>query len=171
MLKKYIMDSPIGALAIVADETHLKEVHMENQIHEADHIETGLNAVILETQAFFEAYFKGENPSFNRELIDWEGTEFQTQIWELLLDIPYGQTRTYKELAQAVAKRRNLKQMSAQAVGGAVGSNPISVIVPCHRVVGSNNHLTGFGGGLDRKIKLLQHEGNQIKEMKLIKKV
>ena len=87
-----------------------------------------------------------------------EGSGFRKAVWEILLGIPYGSTMTYGDIAQEIARQRGLKAMSAQAVGGAVGHNPISIIVPCHRVVGSNGSLTGYASGIDKKIKLLKIE-------------
>ena len=86
------------------------------------------------------------------------GTDFQKEVWKILESIPYGKTMTYGEIADVIAKNRGLKRMSAQAVGGAVGRNEISIIVPCHRVVGSNGSLTGYAGGIDKKIELLKLE-------------
>ena len=86
------------------------------------------------------------------------GSEFQRAVWELLLQIPYGQTTTYGALAQELAKRQELAHMSAQAVGGAVGHNVLSVFIPCHRVVGAGGSLTGYAGGIDKKIRLLELE-------------
>lgn len=87
------------------------------------------------------------------------GTDFQNEVWEILYAIPYGQTMTYGEIAQFLAEKRGVKRMSAQAVGGAVGRNEISIIVPCHRVVGTNGSLTGYAGGIEKKIALLKLEG------------
>ena len=93
-----------------------------------------------------------------------EGTEFQKQIWNLLLTIPYGQTRTYGDIAREMAALSGKEKMSAQAVGQAVGRNPISILIPCHRVVGTKGQLTGYAGGLENKIWLLRHEGRQIEK-------
>lgn len=91
--------------------------------------------------------------------MSWKGSDFQNLVWKILCKIPYGQVVTYKDIANEIAAKRGLKRMSAQAVGGAVGRNPISIIVPCHRVVGSNGNLTGYDGGLEYKIWLLEREG------------
>ena len=88
--------------------------------------------------------------------------EFRQTVWKMLTEIPYGEVVTYGELAQKIARQRGIERMSAQAVGGAVGHNPISIIIPCHRVVGANGNLTGFAGGIQMKLKLLQHEGVDI---------
>ena len=87
------------------------------------------------------------------------GTDFRREVWDILMTIPYGQTMTYGEIAQIIAQNRGAASISAQAVGGAVGHNPISIIVPCHRVIGSNGSLTGYAGGLERKAALLKMEG------------
>ena len=88
-----------------------------------------------------------------------EGTAFRKEVWEILLEIPYGETTTYGRIAEQIAAKRGMARMSAQAVGGAVGSNPISIIVPCHRVVGTNGSLTGYAGGIEKQIRLLELEG------------
>ena len=95
---------------------------------------------------------------------------FRQEVWALLRQIPYGETTTYRALAEAVARKRGLRQMSAQAVGGAVGHNPISIIVPCHRVVGSDGSLTGYAGGLERKVQLLRLEGVDMSRLYVPKK-
>ena len=104
-----------------------------------------------------DIYFSGQKPDFLPKL-HLIGTDFQREVWDILLEIPYGQTVTYSEIARKIADKRGLKTMSAQAVGGAVGHNRVSVIVPCHRVIGSNGSLTGYAGGIERKIKLLDIE-------------
>lgn len=114
--------------------------------------------IFKDTTRWLDIYFSGKNPDFMPPL-KLNGTEFQKEVWEILLAIPYGTTRTYGDIAAQIAKKRNLSRMSAQAVGQAVGHNPISIIVPCHRVVGSNGNLTGYAGGIDKKVKLLELEG------------
>ena len=109
--------------------------------------------ILMDTKRWLDVYFTGREPDFTPPLHP-TGSPFRQTVWQLLLEIPYGQTTTYGELA----KRLECGRMSAQAVGGAVGHNPISIIVPCHRVVGTNGSLTGYAGGLDRKIRLLEIE-------------
>ena len=111
-----------------------------------------------EAMRWLDIYFSGRRPDFTPPL-NLEGTAFRKEVWQQLLQIPYGQTTTYGELAAQLAAHRGLKQMSAQAVGGAVGHNPISIIVPCHRVVGTGGSLTGYAGGLAKKLALLKLEG------------
>lgn len=107
---------------------------------------------------WLDIYFSGREPDFMPP-IHMIGSPFQLSVWELLRKIPYGETTTYGEIARSLAAERGLPHMSAQAVGGAVGHNPISIIVPCHRVIGANGNLTGYAGGLQKKKKLLAYEG------------
>ena len=106
---------------------------------------------------WLDVYFSGREPDFSVPL-HLVGTEFQKEVWEILRSIPYGHTTTYGEIAKQIAAKKGLPHMSSQAVGGAVGRNEISVIVPCHRVVGSNGSLTGYAGGMEKKVKLLTLE-------------
>ena len=114
--------------------------------------------VFNEAVRWLDIYFGGRRPDFT-PLLNLEGTAFRKEVWQLLLQIPYGQTTTYGKLAAQLAAHNGLKRMSAQAVGGAVGHNPISIIVPCHRVVGTGGSLTGYAGGLAKKLALLKLEG------------
>ena len=113
--------------------------------------------VLMKTKQWLDAYFRGERPIMEIPVF-LEGTEFQKAVWELLLKIPYGKTCTYGELAAALTARLGKEKMSAQAVGQAVGKNPVSILVPCHRVVGTGGKLTGYAWGIDRKQWLLNHE-------------
>ena len=106
-----------------------------------------------------DRYFKGEKPQIFELDVEPSGSDFAKNVWKLLCEIPYGEVTTYGKIAKKVAKIMNKNTMSAQAVGGAVGHNPISIIIPCHRVIGSNGSLTGYAGGIDKKIFLLKHEG------------
>ena len=154
-------ESPIGSLLLAADEEGLSGLWFDEQKYfarclDAEHEEKPL-PVFEQTDKWLDIYFSGREPDFTPQL-HMTGTDFQIEVWKLLLQIPYGRTVTYGELAGKIAGRRGLKRMSAQAVGGAVGHNEISIIVPCHRVVGTNGSLTGYGGGIDRKVKLLTLE-------------
>ncbi len=113
--------------------------------------------VIVEAKRWLDIYFSGKCPGFTPHL-HITGTEFRLCVWHLLRQIPYGKTVCYGLLADNIAKKRGMQSMSAQAVGGAVSHNGISIIIPCHRVVGKNGNLTGYAGGVDRKYKLLQLE-------------
>lgn len=115
-------------------------------------------AVFDQTRRWLDLYFSGREPGFTPAL-NPVGSAFRRAVWEILLKIPYGQTTTYGQIAREIAAARGLAKMSAQAVGGAVGHNEISIIIPCHRVVGTHGSLTGYAGGIDRKIKLLQPGG------------
>ena len=110
------------------------------------------------TSKWLNIYFGGHEPDFMPPL-KLLGTDFRQAVWKILLDIPYGKTMTYGEIAARLASERGMKAMSAQAVGGAVGHNPISIIVPCHRVIGAAGKMVGYGGGLARKVSLLEMEG------------
>ncbi len=114
---------------------------------------------------WLDCYFAGKDPGFLPPLY-YEGTPFQNRIWKLLLELEFGSLTTYGALAKRIAKERGQLKMSAQAVGGAVGSNPLSLFIPCHRVVGQSNQLVGYGGGLNIKRMLLHNEGHDIKEFK-----
>lgn len=113
--------------------------------------------IFEKTKRWMDIYFQGKVPDFT-PLLFLESTPFRKAVWEILLTIPYGKIMTYGEIAERIAKQRGLSRMSAQAVGGAVGHNPISLIVPCHRVLGANGSLTGYAGGIERKEKLLMLE-------------
>lgn len=113
--------------------------------------------VFAETKKWLDLYFQGKEPDFTPQL-SLKGSPFRMTVWEILLAIPYGQTITYGEIAARIAAQKGIPHMSAQAVGGAVGHNPISIIVPCHRVVGTNGSLTGYAGGIDKKMELLKLE-------------
>ena len=115
-------------------------------------------AVFDQTKRWLDLYFSGREPGFTPAL-NPVGSAFRRAVWEILLKIPYGKTTTYGQIAREIAAARGLAKMSAQAVGGAVGHNEISIIIPCHRVVGTHGSLTGYAGGIDRKMKLLQPGG------------
>ncbi|MBQ8700398.1 MAG: methylated-DNA--[Acidaminococcaceae bacterium] len=113
--------------------------------------------IFSETDRWLDVYFSGKNPDFTPKL-SLKATGFRKMVWDILLTIPFGQTITYGEIASRIAKQRGIPRMSAQAVGGAVGHNPIALIIPCHRVVGANGSLTGYAGGIDKKEQLLRLE-------------
>lgn len=114
-------------------------------------------AIFAETKRWLDVYFSGKKPCFTPPL-DLQGTDFRRDVWEILLKIGYGKTVSYGDIANKIANSRGIEKMSNRAVGGAVGHNPVAIIVPCHRVVGANGSLTGYGGGIERKIKLLELE-------------
>ena len=153
--------SPIGDILLAADDIGLTGLWFEGQKYFAlhlnqEHQEKDLS-VFTEAKRWLDIYFSGKEPDFTVPL-HFIGTDFQKDVWKILCSIPYGKTMTYGEIAEIIALKRGLKHMSAQAVGGAVGHNPISILVPCHRVIGSNGSLTGYAGGIDKKNKLLTLE-------------
>ena len=154
--------SPLGLITLLAEDGALTALHFgaRDRRAAAPKREPFLKTppVLRETVRWLDLYFGGVNPGFLPNLLI-KGTPFRREVCRLMLEIPYGQTVTYGELAERIAAGRGLERMSAQAVGGAVGANPIALIVPCHRVIGKNGNLTGYGGGLDRKIRLLELEG------------
>lgn len=147
----YAYPSPVGTLYLTADPDGLTGIWMHPE-------KTELFPVLAQAKHWLDSYFSG-NPAEYAFPLNPHGTAFQKQVWCLLLTIPYGQTSTYGAIAREMAARTGRQKMSAQAVGQAVGANPISILIPCHRVVGTNGKLTGYAGGLDRKEWLLRHEG------------
>ncbi len=154
--------SPIGGLLLAADGQGLTGLWLDGekyfakglpQAHEAEDT-PALQAAVR----WLDLYFDGRRPQFTPPLHPI-GTPFQMQVWRILLEIPYGKTTTYGAIATRIAREEGIPRMSAQAVGGAVGRNPISIIVPCHRVLGADGSLTGYAGGMDRKRYLLALEG------------
>lgn len=157
-------DSPIGALLLAERDGKLVGLWMEGQKYFLGSLreetqERESSPVLRQAGLWLDRYFAGERPAISELPLAPIGSEFRKEVWQVLCEIPYGETTTYREISQKIAARRGLDRMSAQAVGGAVGHNPISIIIPCHRVVGSNGSLTGYAGGLQKKIKLLTHEG------------
>ena len=154
--------SPLGKITLAADKTGLTGLWFEGQKYFALHLEPEHEEkelpVFADAKRWLDIYFSGREPDFSLPL-HFTGSDFQNEVWGILSDIPYGQTTTYGEIAKQLAQRREVPRMSAQAVGGAVGKNEISIIVPCHRVVGTNGSLTGYAGGIRRKIALLKLEG------------
>lgn len=149
-------DSPLGKLLLTCREDGLSGIWFDREPTELqDH------PVLRQTRAWLDGYFRGEPVQMEIPLA-LEGTPFQKQVWELLRTIPYGEVRSYGSLAREMAAVLGKKKMSAQAVGQAVGKNPISILIPCHRVIGSQGQLTGYAAGLERKIWLLRHEGRQV---------
>lgn len=119
---------------------------------------TTIPGIFKSVETWLDCYFEGKCPDFTPDLI-LDGTPFQLEVWNLLKTIPYGETVCYKDIAREIAQIRKIKCMSAQAVGRAIGQNPISLIIPCHRVIGSNGSLTGYAGGIYNKLRLLALEG------------
>jgi methylated-DNA-[protein]-cysteine S-methyltransferase len=156
-----VIPSPVGDLMLAASDTHIVTVrfapHTTTEAESRGWIRatggTPADGILAEARAQLEAYFAGERTTFELPIAP-EGTEFQKQVWNALRAIPFGGTISYGELARRIGDPKAMR-----AVGAANGRNPIPIIVPCHRVIGADGSLTGFGGGLDRKRWLLAHEG------------
>ena len=165
--------SPLGGVLLSADELGLTGLWFDGQKYFAallpDKTIEQDTPVLAETRRWLDCYFSGRKPDFTPPLHPI-GSAFRQAVWRLLLEIPYGQTTTYGALARRLAAEEGLASMSAQAVGGAVGHNEISLIIPCHRVVGSNGSLTGYAGGIDKKIRLLDLEGADMSGLFIPKK-
>lgn len=160
--------SPIGRIFLASNGDFLTGLWLEGQnyfasnlpAYEKNKLPYSLqNNLPVFKQAFnwLDIYFSGNEPDFTPKL-NPQGSPFRKTVWDIMLKIPYGKTTTYGQIAQQIAKQKGIKNMSAQAVGGAVGHNPISIIIPCHRVIGANGNLTGYAGGLDKKCYLLKLE-------------
>ena len=165
MIYKAHYKSPIGDLLLASKEGKLIGLWIEGQKYYKSNFleemeENENDKILLKTKNWLDRYFNNEKPPINELELNPIGSEFRQTVWKILCDIPYGKVTTYKKIAEEIAKQKGIAKMSAQAVGGAVGHNPISIIIPCHRVVGTNGDLTGYAGGLDKKKYLLEHEKN-----------
>lgn len=153
--------SPLGGILLAADEIGLTGSWFDGEKYFADNLPAEhaerQTPILAEAARWLDIYFTGKEPGFTPPLHPI-GSPFRQAVWEILLQIPYGQTTTYGEIARQLAEKQGLEKMSAQAVGGAAGHNEISVIIPCHRVVGTSGSLTGYAGGIDKKVKLLELE-------------
>ena len=162
MIHTAFYDAPYGRYVMAAEDGALTGLWLEGQkyfpstLPEPSGEETEIFARI---RRWLDDYFAGRQPDVSALPLAPKGSDFAQSVWRLLLEIPYGHTVTYGQLAARLAQQRGLAHMSAQAVGGAVGHNPISLIIPCHRVLGAKNQLTGYAGGLDVKTFLLKLEG------------
>lgn len=154
-------ESPLGSMLLAADEMGLTGLWFEGQKYFALDLDTENEEkelpIFEQAKQWLDIYFTGNEPTFKLPL-HFTGSEFQKEVWEILCQIPYGQTTTYGTIAKQIAEKKGIVRMSAQAVGGAVAHNEISIIVPCHRVVGENGSLTGYAGGISKKIALLKME-------------
>lgn len=163
-----VYHSPIGPLTLLADETHLVGVWLAGQKHfcasyKGPFADKADSPVLQKSVQWLQDYFAGLRPPVSAVPLAPQGSPFRKRVWQILCEIPYGRVLTYGAIAQRLAQEQGLEKMSAQAVGGAVGHNPISIIIPCHRVVGANGSLTGYAGGLTAKRWLLTHEGVTLK--------
>ena len=159
--------SPVGEFLLVSDGQSLCGLWLEGQKYYAaklgDKMQCDSNLKIFKkTKDWLERYFNGQKPDLNEIPLAPAGTDFQKKVWELLCQIPYGSVTTYGELAKKLSEENKQNTMFARAAGSAVGHNPISVIIPCHRVIGADGKLTGYAGGLNVKAKLLELEGVKV---------
>ena len=164
-------DSILGKLTIAGDGENIIGLWIEGQKYFADTIKNENIikkddiSIFIKTKEWLDRYFRGERPDIKELKLSPKGSEFRQNVWKILCRIPYGQTITYGKIAKEIAKLMNKNSMSAQAIGNAVGHNPISIIIPCHRVVGTNGGLTGYAGGIDKKRGLLELENADVKNI------
>ena len=155
-------DSPLGGITLASDDNALIGLWFDGQKYFADVLDTDHEEkelpIFEQTKKWLDIYFSGKSPNFTPPL-NMKTTDFRKAVWEVMLTISYGKTMTYGEIAEQIAKKKGIRKMSAQAVGGAVGHNAISLIIPCHRVIGADGSLTGYAGGIQKKVKLLEMEG------------
>jgi methylated-DNA-[protein]-cysteine S-methyltransferase len=161
------MTTPVGILTVSSDGQNIYGLWIEGQKHFAKTLGKNVSEqnlpVFENVQEWLDIYFSGKEPDFMPPLMP-RGSPFQKSIWNILCKIPYGKTTTYGELAKQFERENNGKHTSARTVGGAVGHNPVSLFIPCHRVIGKNGNLTGYAGGIATKIKLLKLEGVNIEK-------
>lgn len=155
---------PLGRLTLAAEDGKLVGLWIEGQkyfrsAYREDFIRSDGDTTLCKAKDWLDRYMNGEKPKISELELAPRGGEFRQAVLKILCEIPYGETTTYGEIAKEIAHLKGLESMSAQAVGNAVGHNPISIIIPCHRVVGTSGSLTGYAGGIDKKIFLLRHEG------------
>lgn len=156
--------SPVGAIMVASDGESVVGLWLEGQKYFAATVREEMTEqpdlpVLVAARRWLDGYFRGERPAIADLPLAPKGGAFRRAVWDILCEIPYGEVVTYGAIAKKMAAGTNKESMSAQAVGGAVGHNPISIVIPCHRVVGSNGSLTGYAGGIGNKISLLEHEG------------
>ena len=162
--------SPLGNITVCCDEDEkIVGLFFKNQKYFADNIDGKITEnnnlkIFVTVKSWLDKYFAGKKPNIKEIPIKFIGNDFRKSVWKILYKIPYGKVVTYGDIAKQIAKQQGITKMSAQAIGGAVGHNPISIIVPCHRVVGKNGKLTGYAAGLNKKKKLLELEqANMVK--------
>lgn len=167
--------SPIEKMTIVGDEKSIVGLYLDGQKYFAATITDKTVQKddlphFIKTKHWLDDYFNNKKPKISSLPLAPCGNDFRQSVWKILCEITYGEVTTYGEIAKKIALTTGKNSMSAQAVGGAVGHNPISIIIPCHRVVGTNGSLTGYAGGIDKKIKLLKHEGLDISRLNVPKR-
>lgn len=163
-------NSPVGKLTIACNDTSIVGLWLDKQKYYMD-VLTGKEYREKETEViklakkWLDKYFNKEKPEIHELPMEFLGTDFRKQVWGILAEIPYGQVVTYGDIAKQIARQKGIQTMSAQAVGSAVGHNPISIIIPCHRVVGTDGSLTGYAGDIETKAKLLEFEGVDMSDL------
>lgn len=167
--------SPIGEITLAAENDKLTGLWIEGQKYFMEHLKKDFNKftrcdkedidIFFKTKDWLKRYFNGQKPSIDELDLDPKGSDFRKSVWKILCRIPYGQVITYNDIAKEIAKEKGIEKMSAQAIGGAVGHNPISIVIPCHRVISVSGSLTGYAGGIDKKIFLLKHENVDMTNM------
>lgn len=170
MYYKTYYDSPVGELTIVSDEHNLVGLWISGQKYYLDVLKQELieekeTEILKHSKQWLDRYFHNEKPSITKLPLAPLGGDFRQLVWKILCEIPYGSVTTYGDIAKRIAWEMKKPSMSAQAVGNAVGHNPISIIIPCHRVVGTNGSLTGYAAGIDKKIQLLKFEGVNMEKL------
>ena len=171
MVYKTYYNSPVGKILLASKDNKLIGLWIEGQKYYLGKLKEEIQekndeSILLKSRAWLDKYFNEKKPKISELDLAPIGSTFAKNVWKILCEIPYGETTTYGKIAKKMAKIMNKEKMSAQAVGYAVGHNPISIIIPCHRVVGTNGSLTGYAGGIDKKIKLLEHEKIDISNFK-----
>ncbi len=155
--------SPIGGIILACEGEGLTGLWLDGKRYHdsmpADMEERADMPILRQASQWLDRYFAKEKPGIGELPLAPKGSGFRQAVWKLLCEIPYGSVTTYGALADEIARQRGIQRMSAQAIGGAVGHNPISIIIPCHRVVGADGSLAGYGGGIQKKVELLTHEG------------
>ena len=166
--------SPIGDILLASKNNKLIGLWIEGQKYYLYNIKEEMKEenteILVKAKEWLDRYFKGEKPNINELALDPIGSDFRKRVWKILCEIPYGEVITYKDIANIIAKEKGLKKMSCQAIGNAVSHNPISIIIPCHRVVGTNGSLTGYAGGIYKKAYLLEHEKVNMEKLFIPKK-
>jgi methylated-DNA-[protein]-cysteine S-methyltransferase len=168
--------SPVGQILLASDGDSIIGAWIEGQKYHGgtpkdaavlkdDAVKKDDLPVLLAAKDWLGRYFAGDKPGIFELPLAPAGSDFRQEVWAILREIPYGETTTYGDIDKTIAAKTGKPRLSAQAVGGAVGHNPISIIIPCHRVVGANGSLTGYAGGLDKKVKLLEHEGADLSRL------
>jgi methylated-DNA-[protein]-cysteine S-methyltransferase len=165
-------ESPLGKMTVASDGDSIVGLWKEGQKHYGGTLKEKMTEfddlpAFVDAVKWLDMYFSGHKPSIDDLSLAPVGGEFRQAVWKILCDIPYGKVITYGDIAKKMSAESDGAGMSARAVGGAVGHNPISIIIPCHRVIGANGSLTGYAGGMNMKIRLLEHEGTDMSGMRV----